>query len=102
MEEGAEVVNFTAAGEEGGAGTRVARGEVEEVDGGEEASDTEVYVEGPAPGGAAVGEGSADDRTKTVCKIQQLDCDCEFIGRAGWKGKTNTVPKPKVPPTMAK
>lgn len=72
LEQGAKIVDFAAAGEKGGAGAGVAGGEVEEIDGGEEASDAEVNVEGPAPGGAAVGEGTADDRAKTVYDVQQL------------------------------
>ena len=39
LEEGAEVVDLTAAGEERGSRAGVARGEVEEVNGGEKASD---------------------------------------------------------------
>ena len=66
LEERAEIVDFTAAGEQGGAGAGVARWEVEKVDGSEGGPNAEVDVKGPAPGGAAVGEGAADDGTETA------------------------------------
>lgn len=100
MEQRPDVVDLAAAGEEGGARARITGGDVEEVDRAEETANAKVDVEGPAPGSAAVGKGATDDGTKTVSGIELLQCNREMRGLK--RRETNTVPKPKVPPSMAK